>query len=150
MATADEGRSSVRPGLSSRKKRSSAGRATSSSEGSWDRSSKRHSFAERDAARARLEPIASFFNQVLQADAFFVLTSAAFDFSSPFVPANVHYTGPILDDPQWADPWSAPWPSENSDPLVLVGSNQSPHRRRSPVRLPGCSRTIAFARMHAG
>jgi MGT family glycosyltransferase len=79
-----------------------------------------------------LSPIASFFNQVLQADAFFVLTSAAFDFSSPFVPANVHYTGPILDDPQWADPWRAPWPSENSDPLVLVGFS-STFQEQGPV-----------------
>ena len=68
-----------------------------------------------------LAPLESFFDQALQAEAFLVLTSAAFDFTSPFVPANVRYVGPILDDPQWAEPWTPPWSPENRDPLVLVG-----------------------------
>ena len=68
-----------------------------------------------------LEPLTSFFDQALEADAFFVLTSAAFDFASPFVPSHVRYVGPILDDPQWAEPWTPPWSPENRDPLVLVG-----------------------------
>jgi MGT family glycosyltransferase len=68
-----------------------------------------------------LEPIASFFDSLRDVNAFIVLTSAAFDYASPFVPANVRYVGPILDDPQWAEPWTPPWPRENRDPLVLVG-----------------------------
>jgi MGT family glycosyltransferase len=79
-----------------------------------------------------LEPIAAFFDQALQAQAFFVLTSAAFDFTSPFVPANVRYVGPVLDDPQWAEPWTPPWPSENRDPLVLVGFS-STFQDQAPV-----------------
>lgn len=50
-----------------------------------------------------------------------VLTSQTFDFASPFVPGNVRYVGPILDDPLWVEPWTSPWPSENQDPLVVVG-----------------------------
>jgi MGT family glycosyltransferase len=68
-----------------------------------------------------LPPVASLFDSLHDVDAFIVLTSAAFDFTSPFVPANVRYVGPILDDPQWAEPWTPPWPAENRDPLVLVG-----------------------------
>jgi MGT family glycosyltransferase len=68
-----------------------------------------------------LDPIKSFFDPLRRADAILVLSSAAFDFSSPFVPGNVRYTGPILDDPMWAGSWTAPWPRENRDPLVLVG-----------------------------
>jgi MGT family glycosyltransferase len=68
-----------------------------------------------------LPPLASFFEQALRADAVLVLSSAAFDFSSRFVPPNVRYVGPVLDDPGWAEPWTPPWPAENGDPLVLVG-----------------------------
>jgi MGT family glycosyltransferase len=68
-----------------------------------------------------LAPIQSFFDTVLGVDAFIVLTSAAFDFASPFVPANVRYVGPILDDPQWAGSWTPPWAPENHDPIILVG-----------------------------
>lgn len=76
-----------------------------------------------NATRARLglAPARAFFEQCLASQAVLVLTSAHFDFSSRAVPSNVHYVGPILDDPQWAEPWSATlWPPENHDPLVLV------------------------------
>lgn len=72
-------------------------------------------------AQLGLPPLAAFFDQALRCDALLVLSSAAFDFSSPFVPANVRYVGPVLDDPQWVEPWTPPWPSDNRDPLVLVG-----------------------------
>lgn len=76
-----------------------------------------------NATRSRLglAPTRAFFEQCLASQAVLVLTSASFDFSSNAVPGNVHYVGPILDDPQWAEPWSASlWPPENRDPLVLV------------------------------
>ncbi len=68
-----------------------------------------------------LAPLRSFYDQVLDTDAILVLSSPTFDFASPFVPANVTYVGPILDDPTWAEPWQQPWPASNHDPLVLVG-----------------------------
>jgi MGT family glycosyltransferase len=76
-----------------------------------------------NATRERLDlpPLGSFFDQVMLADLLLVLTSATFDFSSAFVGPNVRYTGPILDDPLWAEPWTPPWPAENRDPLILVG-----------------------------
>ncbi|MET0145204.1 MAG: glycosyltransferase [Ilumatobacteraceae bacterium] len=68
-----------------------------------------------------LAPLRSFYDQVLDTDQILVLSSPTFDFASPFVPANVTYVGPILDDPTWAEPWQQPWPASNQDPLVLVG-----------------------------
>jgi MGT family glycosyltransferase len=68
-----------------------------------------------------LAPLRSFYDQVLDTDAILVLSSATFDFASPFVPTNVSYVGPVLDDPGWAQPWQQPWPASNRDPLVLVG-----------------------------
>ena len=76
-----------------------------------------------NAARRATRPrtAASFYDQVLDTDAILVLSSPTFDFASPFVPTNVSYVGPILDDPSWAEPWQQPWPETNRDPLVLVG-----------------------------
>ena len=68
-----------------------------------------------------LPPLATFFDQVLTATAVFVQSSPTFDYSSRAVPANVHYIGPMLDDPDWAAPWTMPWPTDNEDPFVLVG-----------------------------
>ena len=76
-----------------------------------------------NAARAEygLAPLSSFYDQILEADRIIVLSSETFDFVSEFVPGNVRYVGPVLDDPVWTEPWSAPWPESNQDPLVLVG-----------------------------
>lgn len=67
-----------------------------------------------------LEPVGSAFEQMLRCDAVFVLSSPAFDFTSPAMPANVRYAGPVLDDPAWAAPWEPPWESDGG-PLVLAG-----------------------------
>ena len=68
-----------------------------------------------------LKPLRSFYDQILDANRIVVFTSETFDPASPFVPGNVRYVGPVLDDPTWAEPWSPPWPQGNTDPLVLVG-----------------------------
>jgi MGT family glycosyltransferase len=76
-------------------------------------------------AKHGLPPLTSFYDQVLTVDRILVLTSPAFDYAAPFVPANVRYLGPILDEPGWTEPWTHPWtndPSTNDPrPLVLVG-----------------------------
>ncbi len=68
-----------------------------------------------------LDPLDSVYDQVTTADAIVVLASPAFDFASPFVPDNVHYVGPILDDPHWASGWDSPWAADDERPLLLVG-----------------------------
>lgn len=82
-----------------------------------------------------LPPLRSFYDQVLNTDRILVLSSAAFDYASPFAPGNVCYLGPILDDPQWTQPWTPPWPDDADGPVVLVGfsatyQNQGPLLRR--------------------
>jgi MGT family glycosyltransferase len=81
-------------------------------------------------ARAQhgLLPLTSLFDQVLGADRVLVLTSSTFDFAAAHVPDNVRYVGPILDEPQWVEPWIDPWPTDGQ-PLVLVGftSNYQAH-----------------------
>lgn len=44
--------------------------------------------------------------------------SQAFDFEADWLPENVRYVGPLLDQPSWSEPWQAPWRSER--PRVLV------------------------------
>ena len=55
-----------------------------------------------------------------------------FDFASPAVPANVSYTGAILDEPEWAEPWNGPSPQNLADPLVLVGFS-STYQQQAPL-----------------
>lgn len=90
-----------------------------------------------NAARAEhgLRPLTSFYDQVLDSDRIFVLTSPTFDFASDRVPDNVRYLGPVIDDPAWARPWLPPWPADHPHPLVLVGfsstfQDQAPLLRR--------------------
>jgi MGT family glycosyltransferase len=73
-----------------------------------------------NAARAELGlgPVDHPFDQVFRAERFLILTSRAFDFPVPGLPANVRYVGPRLEDPVWSGSWTPP-PGE--DPLVLVG-----------------------------
>jgi MGT family glycosyltransferase len=90
-----------------------------------------------NGARAEfgLSPLTSFYDQGLAADRILVLTSPEFDYAAPTVPAKVRYVGPVLDDPEWAHPWTPPWPEDDRRPLVVVGfsttfQNQAPVLRR--------------------
>jgi MGT family glycosyltransferase len=94
-----------------------------------------------------LAPIGAFFDLTTRCEKMLVLTSAAFDFASPFVPPNARYVGPILDDPQWAEPWTPPWPLDAGDPLVLVGFS-STFQDQGPV-LRNVVKALAGLRVRA-
>jgi MGT family glycosyltransferase len=87
-----------------------------------------------NAARAAhgLDPLTSFYDQVLDVDRILVLSNSEFDFAAPFVPKNVRYVGPVLDEPGWAEPWTNPWPESNQDPLVLVGFSTT-YQQQGPL-----------------
>jgi MGT family glycosyltransferase len=71
-----------------------------------------------NAARAEqgLAPLEHVLDQGRSAALTLVLTSAAFDFTEGLPPV-VKHVGPRLDDPAWAEPWTAP---EGDEPLVLA------------------------------
>lgn len=71
-----------------------------------------------NAARAGqgLAPLEHVVDQGRSAARTLVMTSAAFDFTGP-LPPTVKYVGPRLDDPSWADEWTAP---PGDEPLVLA------------------------------
>lgn len=54
------------------------------------------------------------------ADVRLIQTLERFDFPLEPRPANVRYTGPFLNDPDWTSPWSNPWPEEDPRPLVVI------------------------------
>jgi MGT family glycosyltransferase len=61
------------------------------------------------------------FDQYARVTRHLVMTSPAFDFRPDVVPSHVVYTGPVLEDPDWTEPWHSPWPATDRRPLVLVG-----------------------------
>jgi MGT family glycosyltransferase len=68
-----------------------------------------------------LGPVASTHAQMLRCDRMLVTTSPVFDLTSPAMPTNVRWVGPLLDDPAWSGAWQSPWPADDGRPLVLVG-----------------------------
>jgi UDP:flavonoid glycosyltransferase YjiC (YdhE family) len=49
-----------------------------------------------------------------------IAISAAFDFPADDLPGNLRYIGPMLDNGDWAEPWTVPWPRESGRPRALV------------------------------
>jgi MGT family glycosyltransferase len=47
--------------------------------------------------------------------------SRAFDFKADWLPTNLRYIGPLLDQPSWSEPWRAPWSTDR--PRVLVAGS---------------------------
>jgi MGT family glycosyltransferase len=71
-----------------------------------------------------LAPLAHWEDQLLGADAIYVMTAPELDFSSRGeLPANVRYVGPAFEP--HAREWSSPWPAANTDPLVVVSFSTS-------------------------
>ena len=47
-------------------------------------------------------------------------TSPALDFPADYLPQNVRYIGPLLDNSDWSKPWTAPWPHGSDRPRALI------------------------------
>lgn len=67
-----------------------------------------------------LTPLARPTDLLHTADLRLMQTLRSFDFPLEPAPANLRYTGPVLDDPDWAGEWSNPWPAVDDRPLVVV------------------------------
>src|SRR5262245_30119048 len=75
--------------------------------------------AERQARG--LAAIGSTHQQMLRTDCILMLTTPAFDLTSPAMPRHIAWVGPQLDDPTWTETWRSPWTAGDDRPLVLVG-----------------------------
>lgn len=69
-----------------------------------------------------LATISEVFELLDRCDRVLVMTSRSFDFVPDVLPPNVRYTGPQLDDPDWAvaDGLAVDWRPAGGAPLVLV------------------------------
>ena len=72
-------------------------------------------------AAQELAPVRDMFELFDRCRSVLVMTSPSFDFQSPHIPANVHFVGPQLDDPDWAA--NDDWRPDGGDPLVLVATS---------------------------
>src|SRR4051794_10934208 len=66
-------------------------------------------------------PVGDMFELLDRCADVIVMTSPTFDYQSPDIPANVHFVGPQLDDPDWAT--TDDWRPDGDDPLVLVATS---------------------------
>ena len=72
-----------------------------------------------------LVPLKHIFDHYDRADRLLIGISQAFDFPATNLPANLRYIGPLLDEPGWAQPWTAPWSVGSARPRVLVSLSTS-------------------------
>jgi MGT family glycosyltransferase len=72
-----------------------------------------------------LTPLNHIYDHYDRADRVFIGMSAAFDFPATRLPVNLRYIGPLLDTPQWARAWHAPWAESRVRPRVLVSLSTS-------------------------
>jgi UDP:flavonoid glycosyltransferase YjiC (YdhE family) len=87
--------------------------------------------------RARVEqglaPLSAWEDQLLGAQAIYMMTAAELDFSSRGkLPANVHYVGPAFEP--YTHEWESPWPQTNTNPLVLISFSTSYMNQRALVQ----------------
>lgn len=80
-----------------------------------------------NAARAELglAPLHHLADQARAAEVLWLATAQAFDFAPDPLPPRVRYVGPLIADPQWAQPWTSPWPSDDARPLIVAGFSTS-------------------------
>jgi len=75
-------------------------------------------------AEQGLQSLDRWEQQLLGADAIYMMTAAELDFSSKGrLPASVYYVGPAFEP--YAHDWHSPWPETNKDPLVVVSFSTS-------------------------
>ena len=82
-------------------------------------------------ASYKLPPITNMTDLFFNSDLRLVTTLKSFDFPIESMPENFYYTGPILGDPDWVEPWVNPWSEEDERPLVVISlsttyQNQAP------------------------
>jgi MGT family glycosyltransferase len=71
-------------------------------------------------ARHHLAPLGHVLDQYARPQRMLLAISSAFDFPADYLPGNVRYVGPLLDQPCWSRPWHAPWPPKSTRPRALV------------------------------
>ncbi len=69
-----------------------------------------------------MEPLRNTSDLIYNADLKLIQTLKSFDIPIEPAPKNVRYTGPVLDDPDWAasEQWEHPWSEQKDRPIVVI------------------------------
>jgi len=69
-----------------------------------------------------MEPLRNTSDLIHNADLKLIQTLKSFDIPIVPAPKNVRYTGPVLDDPDWAasEKWENPWAEHKDRPIVVI------------------------------
>lgn len=68
----------------------------------------------------KLPPLERTSDLIHGTDLRLIQTLERFDFPIDPKPANVRYTGPVLDDPDWTGTWSNPWSVDDPRPFIVI------------------------------
>lgn len=68
----------------------------------------------------QLPPLKNTADLLHRCDLRIIQTLPEFDFPLVPAPANVRYSGPVLDDPDWVSEYQNPWPANNQQPLIVI------------------------------
>lgn len=63
-----------------------------------------------------------------------IQTLERFDFPLEPKPANVRYTGPVLNDPDWTSSWSNPWSEGDPRPLVVISLSSTFQNQHAAIQ----------------
>jgi UDP:flavonoid glycosyltransferase YjiC (YdhE family) len=88
-------------------------------------------------AAVGLRPLATpeaLVDEFHRADLRLIQTSKAFDFPIVPAPSNVRYSGPVLDDPDWTEPWVSPWADDDPRPLVVASFSTTFQNQRDVLQ----------------
>lgn len=76
-------------------------------------------------AEHRLKPLERTADIMSRPELRLMTTLRSFDFPVQPAPDNIRYSGPVLDDPDWVEPWTDPWDLEDGRPLVVVSMSST-------------------------
>lgn len=83
-----------------------------------------------------LRPLENTVDLINMADLRIIQTLKSFDIPIEPAPANVRYTGPILDDPDWVQPeeWVNPWNPNDKRPLVIISFSSTFQNQKNAIQ----------------
>jgi len=83
-----------------------------------------------------MPPLTNISDLIHEADLKIVQTLNSFDIPIEPAPGNVRYTGPAIDDPDWAksDQWKNPWASQKESPIVVIAFSSTFQNQRSIIQ----------------
>jgi MGT family glycosyltransferase len=83
-----------------------------------------------------MEPLRNTSDLIHNADLKLIQTLKSFDIPIVPAPKNVRYTGPVLDDPDWAasEKWENPWAEHKDRPIVAIAFSSTFQNQKKAIQ----------------